>query len=115
MILNMPDKTFGVQSVCVCVCVWCVCGVCVLSVFIIVCCFPFHSLVAAAVPASIPSCPGLPSDGTPSGLTLGAGASLMALPGVFPFPPHLAPKDDLTHPEPLDSRGAQESIRAFNL
>ncbi|XP_043089465.1 transducin-like enhancer protein 1 isoform X1 [Puntigrus tetrazona] len=48
--------------------------------------------------------PGFPLTPHPSGLTLGAGASLMALPGAFPFPPHLAPKDDLTHAEPLDSR-----------
>ncbi|XP_016396212.1 transducin-like enhancer protein 1 isoform X3 [Sinocyclocheilus rhinocerous] len=48
--------------------------------------------------------PGFPLTPHPSGLTLGAGASLMALPGAFPFPPHLAPKDDITHPEPLDSR-----------
>ncbi|XP_016374768.1 transducin-like enhancer protein 1 isoform X2 [Sinocyclocheilus rhinocerous] len=48
--------------------------------------------------------PGFPLTPHPSGLTLGAGASLMALPGAFPFPPHLVPKDDLTHPEPLDSR-----------
>ncbi|XP_052405192.1 transducin-like enhancer protein 1 [Carassius gibelio] len=47
---------------------------------------------------------GFPLTPHPSGLTLGAGASLMALPGGFPFPPHLMPKDDLTHPEPLDSR-----------
>ncbi|XP_051983688.1 transducin-like enhancer protein 4 [Xyrauchen texanus] len=40
----------------------------------------------------------------PSGLTLGAGASLMPLAGAFPFPLHLLPKDDLTHPEPVDSR-----------
>uniref|UniRef100_A0A672N226 Transducin-like enhancer protein 1 n=2 Tax=Sinocyclocheilus grahami TaxID=75366 RepID=A0A672N226_SINGR len=50
--------------------------------------------------------PGFPLTPHPSGLTLGAGASLMALPGAFPFPPHLAPKDDITHPEPLDSRGS---------
>ncbi|KAK9980238.1 hypothetical protein ABG768_013616 [Culter alburnus] len=49
--------------------------------------------------------PGFPLTPHPSGLTLGAGASLMALPGAFPFPPHLAPKDDITHPEHLDSRG----------
>ncbi|XP_016352508.1 amino-terminal enhancer of split-like [Sinocyclocheilus anshuiensis] len=48
--------------------------------------------------------PGFPLTPHPSGLTLGVGASLMALPGAFPFPPHLVPKDDLTHPEPLDSR-----------
>uniref|UniRef100_A0A673LUG4 Transducin-like enhancer protein 1 n=1 Tax=Sinocyclocheilus rhinocerous TaxID=307959 RepID=A0A673LUG4_9TELE len=54
--------------------------------------------------------PGFPLTPHPSGLTLGAGASLMALPGAFPFPPHLAPKDDITHPEPLDSRGVWESI-----
>ncbi|XP_067219352.1 TLE family member 2, transcriptional corepressor c [Chanodichthys erythropterus] len=48
--------------------------------------------------------PGFPLTPHPSGLTLGAGASLMALPGAFPFPPHLAPKDDITHPEHLDSR-----------
>ncbi|XP_016315059.1 TLE family member 2, transcriptional corepressor c [Sinocyclocheilus anshuiensis] len=48
--------------------------------------------------------PGFPLTPHPSGLNLGAGASLMALPGAFPFPPHLAPKDDITHSEPLDSR-----------
>uniref|UniRef100_A0A671L397 TLE family member 2, transcriptional corepressor c n=1 Tax=Sinocyclocheilus anshuiensis TaxID=1608454 RepID=A0A671L397_9TELE len=59
--------------------------------------------------------PGFPLTPHPSGLTLGVGASLMALPGAFPFPPHLVPKDDLTHPEPLDSRGEWESISGFNL
>uniref|UniRef100_A0A671K628 TLE family member 2, transcriptional corepressor c n=1 Tax=Sinocyclocheilus anshuiensis TaxID=1608454 RepID=A0A671K628_9TELE len=54
--------------------------------------------------------PGFPLTPHPSGLNLGAGASLMALPGAFPFPPHLAPKDDITHSEPLDSRGVWESI-----
>ncbi|TRY91568.1 hypothetical protein DNTS_015139 [Danionella cerebrum] len=48
--------------------------------------------------------PGFPLTPHPSGLSLGAGASLMALPGAFPFPPHLAPKDDITHLEALDSR-----------
>ncbi|KAL0201529.1 hypothetical protein M9458_004716, partial [Cirrhinus mrigala] len=48
--------------------------------------------------------PGFPLTPHPSGLTLGAGAGLMAIPGAFPFPPHLAPKDDIAHPEPLDSR-----------
>lgn len=38
-----------------------------------------------------------------SGLSLGAGG-LMALPAAFPFPTHLAPKDDLTHPESVDPR-----------
>ncbi|KAI7809443.1 transducin-like enhancer protein 4 isoform X2 [Triplophysa rosa] len=47
---------------------------------------------------------GFPLTAHPSGLTLGAGASLMALPGVFPFPPHLAPKDDGTNPEHSDAR-----------
>uniref|UniRef100_A0A8C1C1X6 TLE family member 2, transcriptional corepressor c n=1 Tax=Cyprinus carpio carpio TaxID=630221 RepID=A0A8C1C1X6_CYPCA len=47
---------------------------------------------------------GFPLTPHPSGLTLGAGVSLMALPGAFPFPPHLVPKDDITHPEPLDCR-----------
>uniref|UniRef100_W5KXV2 TLE family member 2, transcriptional corepressor c n=1 Tax=Astyanax mexicanus TaxID=7994 RepID=W5KXV2_ASTMX len=41
-----------------------------------------------------------------SGLSLGAGG-LMALPAAFPFPPHLAPKDDLTHPESVDPRGTE--------
>ncbi|XP_067308890.1 TLE family member 2, transcriptional corepressor c isoform X1 [Pseudorasbora parva] len=48
--------------------------------------------------------PGFPLTPHPSGLALGAGAGLMALPGAFPFPPHLAPKDDITHLEHLDSR-----------
>ncbi|XP_073777206.1 TLE family member 2, transcriptional corepressor c isoform X2 [Danio rerio] len=49
--------------------------------------------------------PGFPMTPHPSGLSLGAGAGLMALPGAFPFPPHLMPKDDLSHPEALESRG----------
>lgn len=32
----------------------------------------------------------------------------MALPGAFPFPPHLVPKDDVTHPESVDPRGANK-------
>nr|XP_009297193.1 uncharacterized protein LOC692261 isoform X1 [Danio rerio] len=48
--------------------------------------------------------PGFPMTPHPSGLSLGAGAGLMALPGAFPFPPHLMPKDDLSHPEALESR-----------
>ncbi|XP_056600194.1 transducin-like enhancer protein 4 isoform X2 [Triplophysa dalaica] len=47
---------------------------------------------------------GFPLTAHPSGLTLGAGASLMALPGAFPFPPHMAPKDDGTNPEHSESR-----------
>nr|XP_055059551.1 transducin-like enhancer protein 4 isoform X1 [Misgurnus anguillicaudatus] len=47
---------------------------------------------------------GFPLTSHPSGLTLGAGASLMALHGAFPFPPHLAPKEDATNLEHLDSR-----------
>ncbi|XP_052390248.1 transducin-like enhancer protein 4 [Carassius gibelio] len=47
---------------------------------------------------------GFPLTPHPSGLTLGAGVSLMALPGGFPFPPHLVPKDDIALLEPLDSR-----------
>ncbi|KAI4880620.1 hypothetical protein NFI96_021164, partial [Prochilodus magdalenae] len=47
--------------------------------------------------------PGFPLTPHPSGLSLGAGG-LMALPAAFPFPPHLAPKDDLTHPESMDPR-----------
>lgn len=29
----------------------------------------------------------------------------MALPGAFPFPPHLVSKDDVTHLESVDPRG----------
>ncbi|XP_051556339.1 transducin-like enhancer protein 4 isoform X2 [Myxocyprinus asiaticus] len=47
---------------------------------------------------------GYPLTPHPSGLTLGVGSSLMALPGAFPFSPHLVPKDDLTHLELVDSR-----------
>ncbi|MCI4390841.1 hypothetical protein PGIGA_G00127560 [Pangasianodon gigas] len=48
--------------------------------------------------------PGFPLTPHQSGLSLGAGVGLMALPGAFPFPPHLVPKDDVTHPESLDPR-----------
>ncbi|XP_017552694.2 transducin-like enhancer protein 4 isoform X1 [Pygocentrus nattereri] len=47
--------------------------------------------------------PGFSLTPHPSGLSLGAGG-LMALPAAFPFPPHLAPKDDITHPESVDPR-----------
>ncbi|XP_072525334.1 TLE family member 2, transcriptional corepressor c isoform X2 [Salminus brasiliensis] len=47
--------------------------------------------------------PGFPLTPHHSGLSLGAGG-LMALPAAFPFPPHLAPKDDITHPESVDPR-----------
>ncbi|XP_076837374.1 TLE family member 2, transcriptional corepressor c isoform X2 [Brachyhypopomus gauderio] len=40
----------------------------------------------------------------PSGLALSTGAGLVALPGAFPFPPHLPPKDDITRPESVDPR-----------
>ncbi|TSR27741.1 Transducin-like enhancer protein 1 [Bagarius yarrelli] len=48
--------------------------------------------------------PGFPLTPHQSGLSLGAGVGLMALPGAFPFPPHLVPKDDITHPESVDLR-----------
>ncbi|XP_017351219.1 transducin-like enhancer protein 4 isoform X1 [Ictalurus punctatus] len=48
--------------------------------------------------------PGFPLTPHQSGLSLGAGVGLMALPGAFPFPPHLVPKDDVTHPESVDPR-----------
>ncbi|XP_035384602.1 transducin-like enhancer protein 4 isoform X2 [Electrophorus electricus] len=48
--------------------------------------------------------PGFPLTPHPSGLALGAGAGLVALPGAFPFPPHLPPKDDITRPESVDPR-----------
>ncbi|KAF4076501.1 hypothetical protein AMELA_G00215760 [Ameiurus melas] len=47
---------------------------------------------------------GFPLTPHQSGLSLGAGVGLMALPGAFPFPPHLVPKDDVTHPESVDPR-----------
>ncbi|XP_058274794.1 TLE family member 5 isoform X3 [Hemibagrus wyckioides] len=48
--------------------------------------------------------PGFPLTPHQSGLSLGAGVGLMALPGAFPFPPHLVPKDDVAHPESVDPR-----------
>ncbi|KAL7851222.1 hypothetical protein AOLI_G00215780 [Acnodon oligacanthus] len=47
--------------------------------------------------------PGFSLTPHPTGLSLGAGG-LMALPAAFPFPPHLAPKDDIAHPESVDPR-----------
>ncbi|XP_047662387.1 transducin-like enhancer protein 4 isoform X5 [Tachysurus fulvidraco] len=48
--------------------------------------------------------PGFPLTPHQSGLSLGAGVGLMALPGAFPFPPHLVPKDDVTHLDSVDPR-----------
>ncbi|XP_030630526.1 TLE family member 2, transcriptional corepressor c [Chanos chanos] len=48
--------------------------------------------------------PGFPLTPHPSGLSLGAGGGLMGLPGAFPFPGPLPPKDDITHPDPIDLR-----------
>ncbi|XP_062843422.1 transducin-like enhancer protein 4 isoform X2 [Trichomycterus rosablanca] len=47
---------------------------------------------------------GFPLTPHPSGLSLGVGAGLMALPGTFSFPPQLLPKDDINHLEPVDPR-----------
>ncbi|XP_060726399.1 transducin-like enhancer protein 4 isoform X3 [Tachysurus vachellii] len=48
--------------------------------------------------------PGFPLTPHQSGLSLGAGVGLMALPGAFPFPPHLVPKDDVAHLDSVDPR-----------
>ncbi|KAI5616491.1 hypothetical protein C0J50_23915 [Silurus asotus] len=48
--------------------------------------------------------PGFPLTPHQAGLSLGPGVGLMALPGAFPFPPHMLPKDDVTHPESMDPR-----------
>ncbi|KAI5092787.1 hypothetical protein C0J45_17178 [Silurus meridionalis] len=48
--------------------------------------------------------PGFPLTPHQAGLSLGPGVGLMALPGAFPFPQHMVPKDDVTHPESMDPR-----------